>query len=135
MHIDRGVASEIKLPPVTRPVGQNRRNAAQPKEEPLNVKRIVTVGTLIASLLGLTACTSTPDGQISEIEGAINGAVLEVWSTTANDNVDIAVVADHNCELGDIYFVCLKPGDVLGRTDVPRYHGEGFEEESTENDE
>jgi hypothetical protein len=79
----------------------------------------VTICALGASLLGLTACGSTPDGQISEIEGAINGAVLEAWSTTANDYVDIAVVADHNCELNDIYFVCLQPGDVLGRTDIP----------------
>lgn len=101
----------------------------------MNTKRIITIGALIASLLGLTACGSTPEGQISEIEGAINGAVLEVWSTTANDYVDIAVVADHNCELHDIYFVCLKPGDVLGRTDVPRYHGEGFDEESSKDDE
>lgn len=99
----------------------------------MNTKRIVTLGALSVSLLlGLTACAGTPDGEISEIEGAINGAVLEVWSTSAGENVDIAVVADHDCELYDIYFECLKPGDVLGRTDVPRYHGHGFEEESVE---
>lgn len=37
-----------------------------------------------------------------------------------------------NCQLGDIYYECLEPGEVLGRTDVPRYRGDGFDEESTE---
>lgn len=102
----------------------------------MNIKRIVTLGALgLGLILGLTACASTPDGEIKEIEGAINGAVLEVWSTSAGDYVDIAVVADHDCELYDIYFECLKPGDVLGRTDVPRYNGDGFEEESVQDGE
>lgn len=102
----------------------------------MNIKGLVTLAALGSGLiLGLTACASTPDGEISEIEGAINGAVLEVWSQSAGDHVEIAVVADHECELGDIYLECLKPGDVLSRTDVPRYHGDGFEEESVEDDE
>ncbi|OLF08549.1 hypothetical protein [Actinophytocola xanthii] len=102
----------------------------------MSIKGFAALSALGASLLlGLTACASTPDGQISEIEGAINGAVLEVWSQSAGDHVEIAVVADHDCELGDIYFECLNPGEVLGRTDIPRYHGDGFDEEPAENDE
>lgn len=70
----------------------------------MNIKGFAALGVLGASLLlGLTGCAGTPDGQISEVEGAINGAVLEVWNQSAGDHVEIAVVGDHDCELGDIY--------------------------------
>lgn len=101
----------------------------------MNLMRRITIGLAGTGLLfGLTACAGTPDGEISEIEGAINGEVLEVWSQSARDHVEISVVADHDCQLGDIYYECLEPGDVLGRTDVPRYRGDGFDEESTEDE-
>ncbi|MFC4859260.1 hypothetical protein [Actinophytocola glycyrrhizae] len=105
------------------------------KENTLSLKRRIAICLAGAGLVfGLTACAGTPDGEISEIEGAINGEVLEVWSQSAGDHVEIAVAADHDCQLGEIYYECLEPGEVLGRTDVPRYRGEGFEEEPTEDE-
>ena len=100
------------------------------------MKRALPAVAAGAALLGaLTACGSTPDGDILEIEGAVNGAVIEFHSTSAGESVEVAVVHDHGCNLDANVYECIDRGEMLGEdpdSRLERYTGEGFGEVSDE---